>query len=197
MRFIIKQCLVRHYLFSQIHFIQSVCRKILLRIMSIPLPYLFIITISISQTLSFKIDKDDVDDILLYTQGYYKLFTGKELPCQVDDVEGDGQPPGECAIPWRGERLFAYCVFLVPPYAGLHSVRPAGWNYARTSDRCAGSSANEQVDNRYINIISNQAQTQRLVDLSTKLPSPDTAANMSMIGEETDDDIVRLFYCVY
>lgn len=70
-----------------------------------------------------------------------------------------------------------------PNYHGLHSVRPAGWNYARSDDRHVGCAANEQA--------------QRLVDLSQKLPTPDDAhpasiADAALLSQEEVPSNCRL-----
>uniref|UniRef100_A0A914VWB2 FERM and PDZ domain-containing protein 4 n=1 Tax=Plectus sambesii TaxID=2011161 RepID=A0A914VWB2_9BILA len=72
------------------------------------------------QALEFLLDKDDIDDLVLFIQGYHRLLLGFELPCAFDDQEFV-EPP-------------------VPPYTGLHSVRPAGWNYSQETEMASGRS---------------------------------------------------------
>ena len=51
------------------------------------------------QTLSLLIEKDDVDELLLYTCGYYGVYnrSGARLQCirDVDDVDEDDVAPGQ------------------------------------------------------------------------------------------------------
>ncbi|VDM46373.1 unnamed protein product [Toxocara canis] len=66
------------------------------------------------QGLEFIVDKDDIDDLILYIKGYYKLAIGCELPCSYCEISLDDSTLGPSA----------------PPYRTIHAVFPAGWNYS-------------------------------------------------------------------
>jgi hypothetical protein len=43
--------------------------------------------------LEFLLDKDDMDDLVLFIQGYHRMLLSAELPCAFDD-EQFIEPPG-------------------------------------------------------------------------------------------------------
>ncbi|TKR67771.1 hypothetical protein L596_023868 [Steinernema carpocapsae] len=68
------------------------------------------------QVLDFLLDKDDLDDLVLYICGYYRLVEGKPLKYEIIDNLIDEyfeEPPA-------------------PPYRGIHSVNASSWSYANT-----------------------------------------------------------------
>uniref|UniRef100_A0A9J2P9F0 FERM and PDZ domain-containing protein 4 n=1 Tax=Ascaris lumbricoides TaxID=6252 RepID=A0A9J2P9F0_ASCLU len=66
------------------------------------------------QGLEFILDKDDIDDLVLYIKGYYKLAIGFELPCTYCEDTPKNIDLGPTA----------------PLYRSVHAVFPAGWNYS-------------------------------------------------------------------
>ncbi len=122
------------------------------------------------QTLTFLVDKEDVDELVLYTCGYYRVHTGSALHCTNDFVDPDDEddvPPGR-----RFMRSLCAHGCAVPPYAGMHSVQVAGWNYADTG-----------------------AQQQRLVDLARpandRVPISEEDSVRVLVDSRTDDEFVR------
>lgn len=62
-----------------------------------------------------------------------------------------------------------------PAYHGLHSVRPAGWNYAHSNDRDVGCAANDQAQ-RLVSIFHmSPFQDYLQIDFAQRLPSPITS----------------------
>uniref|UniRef100_A0AC34GPV7 FERM and PDZ domain-containing protein 4 n=1 Tax=Panagrolaimus sp. ES5 TaxID=591445 RepID=A0AC34GPV7_9BILA len=66
---------------------------------------------SSQQGLDFFIDKDDLNDFILYVLGYCKVIYKKTIP-----VEYSNEPIED--------------IQSAPPYRGTHYVYPAGWNYS-------------------------------------------------------------------
>ncbi|CAJ0596682.1 unnamed protein product [Cylicocyclus nassatus] len=66
------------------------------------------------QGLEFLVDKDDIDDLVVYICGYQLVHYNRQLVCKVDD-----SPPPEIQPPRNP-----------PPYTAVHMVIPSGWNYS-------------------------------------------------------------------
>uniref|UniRef100_A0A8R1I3A9 FERM and PDZ domain-containing protein 4 n=1 Tax=Caenorhabditis japonica TaxID=281687 RepID=A0A8R1I3A9_CAEJA len=65
------------------------------------------------QGLEFLVDKDDLDDLVMYIVGYHKVMFDKELECEIDD-----SPPKARQLPDKA-----------PPYSAIHTVIKSDWNY--------------------------------------------------------------------
>ncbi|KHJ94681.1 FERM central domain protein [Oesophagostomum dentatum] len=66
------------------------------------------------QGLEFVVDKDDIDDLVVYICGYQLIHCSRNLVCEVDD-----SPPAQIEPPTNP-----------PPYSAVHTVIPSGWNYS-------------------------------------------------------------------
>ncbi|KAL6726582.1 hypothetical protein Aduo_008542 [Ancylostoma duodenale] len=66
------------------------------------------------QGLEFLVDKDDIDDLVVYICGYQLIHCNRNLVCDVDD-----SPPPQMDPPTNP-----------PPYSAVHMVIPSGWNYS-------------------------------------------------------------------
>ncbi|KIH60444.1 PDZ/DHR/GLGF domain protein [Ancylostoma duodenale] len=64
--------------------------------------------------LEFLVDKDDIDDLVVYICGYQLIHCNRNLVCDVDD-----SPPPQMDPPTNP-----------PPYSAVHMVIPSGWNYS-------------------------------------------------------------------
>ncbi|KAF4525291.1 hypothetical protein B566_EDAN014812 [Ephemera danica] len=75
------------------------------------------LTMPEAQVLSLSVEERDAEELVLVLKGYYQLMAGTELPidCSPDSMSSD-----ETTVPHLS----------VPPYAGVHHVRPESWNYA-------------------------------------------------------------------
>ncbi|CAI2349309.1 unnamed protein product [Caenorhabditis sp. 36 PRJEB53466] len=69
------------------------------------------------QGLEFLVDKDDLDDLVMYIVGYHKVTYEKELECEIDD-----SPPKARELPDKA-----------PPYSAIHTVIKSDWNYSGDS----------------------------------------------------------------
>ncbi|CAD6185706.1 unnamed protein product [Caenorhabditis auriculariae] len=67
-----------------------------------------------NQGLEFLVDKDDLDDLVMYIVGYHKVLYGSELQCEINNA-----PPTLKELPSDA-----------PPYSSVHNVMPSGWNYS-------------------------------------------------------------------
>ncbi|CAO4368699.1 unnamed protein product [Caenorhabditis nigoni] len=70
------------------------------------------------QGLEFLVDKDDLDDLVMYIIGYHKIIYEKDLECEIDD-----SPPRARELPDKA-----------PPYSALHTVIKSDWNYSENSE---------------------------------------------------------------
>ncbi|KAF1762992.1 hypothetical protein GCK72_011257 [Caenorhabditis remanei] len=69
------------------------------------------------QGLEFLVDKDDLDDLVMYIIGYHKVTYEKDLECEIDD-----SPPKARELPDKA-----------PPYSAIHTVIKSDWNYSESS----------------------------------------------------------------
>uniref|UniRef100_A0A1I7X866 FERM domain-containing protein n=1 Tax=Heterorhabditis bacteriophora TaxID=37862 RepID=A0A1I7X866_HETBA len=97
-----------------------------------------IITIKLANNpaegLEFLIDKDDIDDLIMYITGYKKVNCDMDLLCEIDE-----SPPLQREPPNTHSNL-AF-LHLAPPYFCSHAVTPSGWNY------CGDTTLSEQLFN--------------------------------------------------
>ncbi|PIC41569.1 hypothetical protein B9Z55_008942 [Caenorhabditis nigoni] len=70
------------------------------------------------QGLEFLVDKDDLDDLVMYIIGYHKIIYEKDLECEIDD-----SPPRARELPDKA-----------PPYSAIHTVIKSDWNYSENSE---------------------------------------------------------------
>ncbi|CAP37351.1 Protein CBR-FRM-8 [Caenorhabditis briggsae] len=70
------------------------------------------------QGLEFLVDKDDLDDLVMYIIGYHKIIYEKDLECEIDD-----SPPCARELPDKA-----------PPYSAIHTVIKSDWNYSENSE---------------------------------------------------------------
>ncbi|CCD72288.1 FERM and PDZ domain-containing protein 4 [Caenorhabditis elegans] len=71
------------------------------------------------QGLEFLVDKDDLDDLVMYIVGYHKVTYEKDLLLEIDD-----SPPKLRELPDKA-----------PPYSAIHTVVKSDWNYSETSSQ--------------------------------------------------------------
>ncbi|VDK51059.1 unnamed protein product [Anisakis simplex] len=78
--------------------------------------------------LEFILDKDEIDDLVLYIKGYYKLAIGSELLCTYCDVTSDDT--SKPFVPFMSKEARSKDSILAPLYRSIHTVFSSGWNYS-------------------------------------------------------------------
>ncbi|CAI5444473.1 unnamed protein product [Caenorhabditis angaria] len=72
-----------------------------------------------SQGLEFLVDKDDLDDLVMYILGYHRVMFDKDLECLIDT-----SPPKPKELPEKA-----------PPYSSIHTVIKSDWNYSPSTNK--------------------------------------------------------------
>ncbi|EGT46276.1 CBN-FRM-8 protein [Caenorhabditis brenneri] len=71
------------------------------------------------QGLEFLVDKDDLDDLVMYIIGYHKVTYERDLECEIDE-----SPPKARELPDKA-----------PPYSAIHTVIKSDWNYSENTNQ--------------------------------------------------------------
>ncbi|CAB3403437.1 unnamed protein product [Caenorhabditis bovis] len=113
------------------------------------------------QGLEFLVDKDDLDDLVMYIVGYHRVMYERELECEIDD-----SPPKTKELPEKA-----------PPYSSVHTVVKSDWNYSGEATPTveklfdpSGGPPSYDIANSYVQIAFGQHSRKSSEDPTTNEP---------------------------